>query len=820
MELALSAQIVYLLSTRETLLSGRRELDVEQLFLGLLKAAGFQRETIADIIREAGCQENAAGDVQSDFSQLGKVYEAAGIDPEKTARELQSEMGLGVTLDPTMVIHRTGACKRIFYTAEQKAEWLSLAVVTPLLLLWAILKEGNNLPVLFLRERGCNVLKFMKHCEVQADRGKVEDLSPGMAFPRGSMFEGERTASGGGTPLLDRLGRDLTALAASGKLPSVIGMEDEMRQVLRALIRQDKNGVLLLGEPGVGKTAVAEGLAQLLAAGRLPDPLKSLSNRRIIELSTTNLVANTMCRGEFEQRMKDLIRECEENRERIILFIDEIHNLIGAGRASGSPAGASDMLKPALARGSLCLIGATTPAEYGMHIEKDPAIDRRFARVYVNEPSSEKTRRIVEGLRPTIEERYELELPDNVLELVIDMAGQYIPGKKFPDKALDLIHRACARKLVSSNIDLFNGEQVQRGRAAKKKRAKLDRHDVAKIVAEMCRLPVERILHTPGARMAELKRVLGARIFGQDEALRRVCMTLQRSFLGLKARQRPDGVFLFLGPTGTGKTELAKAIAKALHGADSSHFIQFDMSEYESPAQVTRLIGAPPGYVGYEQEGQLTGAVRKMPYSVVLFDEIEKAHPDVFKIFLQVFDEGRLTDSHGRKADFSHTILVMTSNLRLANIEPIPGRGRQFGPTPEEIALSGIGRQSDIEERLRHELSRTFRPEFLNRIDEIVAFQPLSMDVMSRIADRMLSEYGERLLFDHKVRLIVDEPVLQWLARKGYSPQWGARELKRLIERTVIQSVTEYILKHTQTGKSYLICDLNDKDGIRVREVP
>ena len=610
---------------------------------------------------------------------------------------------------------------------------------------------------------------------------------------------------------LERYTTDITRLAELGKLDPVIGREEEIQRVAQILMRKTKNNPVLIGEPGVGKTAVVLGLAQRIVEGNVPDPLK---DRKILQLDIGALLAGSKFRGEFEDRLKAVIEEIKKMQDRAILFIDELHTVVGAGAAEGA-VDAANLLKPALASGELRVIGATTLDEYRERIEKDGALERRFQPVFVKEPSVDETIEILKGLKERFEKHHELRITEDALVAAAKLANRYITGRKLPDKAIDLLDEACSAvriklsempeelKELKKRIDKLTEEgklsaQYNDIESASRIKEELDRlmkeygekrnkwiseagvddvvdeEDVAEVVSKWSGVPVTRLLEDEAKKLLRMEEELKKRVKGQDEAIHVISDAVRRSRAGLSDPNRPIGVFLFLGPTGVGKTHLARQLAWFLFN-DENAILRIDMSEYMEKHAVSRLIGAPPGYIGFERGGQLTEAVRRRPYQVILFDEIEKAHPDVFNIMLQIFDAGRLTDAQGHIVDFKNTIIIMTSNIA------------------SSLLLDGKYSEDQKRELLEAELKRYFRPEFLNRITEIVVFKPLGMNEIKEIVDLEL-ETVRKALSEKNIELEVDEKAREFLAREGYSEEFGARPLKRIIERLVANELSRMII--------------------------
>ncbi|MDY2628066.1 MAG: ATP-dependent Clp protease ATP-binding subunit [Lachnospiraceae bacterium] len=642
------------------------------------------------------------------------------------------------------------------------------------------------------------------------------------------------------TPTLDSYSRDLTAMAREGKLDPVIGRENEISRVIQILSRRTKNNPCLIGEPGVGKTAVAEGLAAAIAAGDIPDTVK---NKRVLTLDISGMVAGSKYRGEFEERIKNVLEEVREDGN-VLLFIDEIHTIIGAGGAEGA-IDASNIMKPSLARGELQLIGATTIDEYRKYIEKDAALERRFQPVQVEEPSEEETFEILKGLRHRYEEHHKVSITDDALQAAVKLSARYINDRFLPDKAIDLIDEASSRirlgayvappelERLEAEIEELNlekekaiqteayekaGEIKQKQnelrsrqealRTAWEKEKKesslvVGANDIAEVVSQWTKIPVRKLEETEAERLMNLEKILHERVISQEKAVSAVARAIRRGRVGLKDPNRPIGSFLFLGPTGVGKTELSKALAQALFGTENA-LIRVDMSEYMEKHSVSKLVGSPPGYVGYEEGGQLSEKVRRHPYSVSLFDEIEKAHPDVFNTLLQVLDDGHITDSQGRKIDFKNTVIIMTSNAGATRIvEP-----KQLGFI---TAVSEEETYDNMKQNVMEEVNRLFKPEFLNRIDETIVFHALNKDAVSRIMDLMLENINRRTKEQMNLTIQVDDAARQILMDKGYDHKYGARPLRRTIQNELEDMLAEEIL--TGRVKAGDIVDITAEAG-------
>lgn len=747
----------------------------------------------------------------------GRALHNMGVEPEAVRNEVESIIGRGEPGQAEMV-GLSPRAKRVLELAIDEARLMGHGYVGTEHLLLGLLREGEGVAAQVLDNLG-----------VDLDRARSEVLellggrSPGPSQrPEAPGPAGPRSQRRKGTPTLEQYGRDLTVMASEGKLDPVIGRRDEIARVIQVLSRRTKNNPVLIGDPGVGKTAIVEGLAQQLTRGDVPELLKE---KRVIQLDMGSLVAGTKYRGEFEERLKKLIDETTASGD-VILFIDELHTVVGAGAAEGA-IDAANILKPALARGEMQCVGATTIDEYRKHIEKDAALERRFQPIQVGEPSVEETVEILSGLRDRYEAHHRVKIADEALKAAAVLSDRYITDRFLPDKAIDLIDEAGSKVRLAAQIappDIKKLEEdLERMRAEKEaaiqneefeKAAELRDHEqsirdkieeqrkewqnqrylegamvteneVAEIVASWTGIPVTQLEESEAERLLKLEEILHKRVISQDEAVAAVARAVRRAHAGLKDPKRPVGSFLFLGPTGVGKTELARALAEALFG-DEEAMIRLDMSEYMERHTVSRLIGAPPGYVGYEEAGQLTEKVRRRPYSVVLFDEVEKAHPEVFNILLQVLEDGRLTDGQGRTVDFRNTVLVMTSNVGAAQIH----RDTVLGFRTEEDERDSYERMRD---KVLSELKRTFRPEFLNRVDEVIVFHALGRDHMEKIVELMLLDLKVHLE-PRGIHLSFTDEAKALLVQEGYNPDYGARPLRRVIQRMVEDRLSDEIL--------------------------
>ena len=700
--------------------------------------------------------------------------------------------------------------------AEKEADRLRNEKIGTEHILLAILKSEDTLAIKLLNSMAVNLKKTF------VDTLEALGMDMTQAKRELGALSNPKNKKKSSFPTLEQYSRDLTEAAREDRLDPVVGRNAEVERVMQILCRRMKNNPCLVGEPGVGKTAVVEGLAQMIASGTVPE---ILADKRILSLDLSGMVAGSKYRGEFEERIKRVIAEVRAAGN-VILFVDELHTLIGAGGAEGAM-DASNILKPALSRGEVQMIGATTRTEYRKYIEKDAALERRFQPVYVEEPTREETIAILQGLRSKYEEHHGVTISDDALEAATDYAIRYINDRFLPDKAIDLIDEAASRKklgIFAGNKTAKKAEEtrhnleealetalaegdIEAAQALKKDLDKTDKkiektkynmrekeqeqmlvteEDVADVVSVWTKIPVSKITQTESQRLLKLEEILHKRVVGQNEAVETVAKAIRRGRVGLKDPKRPIGSFLFLGPTGVGKTELSKALAEAMFGNENA-IIRVDMSEYMEKHSVSKMIGSPPGYVGFEEGGQLSEQVRKNPYSVILFDEIEKAHPDVFNVLLQVLDDGRITDSQGRTVDFKNTIIIMTSNA-----------GAQRIVDPKKLGFSNVenaeSEHKDMKNNVMEEIKRMFKPEFLNRIDDIIVFRALSKEDVKGIAALMLKELKNRLAKQMDITLTYGDTVKNFIFEKGYDKKYGARPLKRAIQNNIEDSLAEEIL--------------------------
>ncbi len=771
--------------------------------------------------------------IASGDSAAGEALREYGVTPERIAELAKNLVGSG-DFNITANFDFTPRSKRILEMSMQQARQMGQNYTGTEHMLLALLNERDGVAARILAELLPDPRPMLESIFNQHDSSGA----PGSAH---GSNKGDKT------PILDQYGRDLTAAAKNNELDPVIGRDTEIERIIQILSRRTKNNPILLGEPGVGKSAVVEGLAQKIVQGSVPENLK---NKRLIALDLTGMLAGAKYRGEFEERLKGAINELKKAGN-IILFIDEVHTLVGAGAAEGA-IDAANIIKPMLARGEMQTIGATTLNEYRKYIEKDAALERRFQPVTVNPPSPEEAVQILMGLRDKYEAHHKVIISDEAIKEAVNLSDRYISDRFLPDKAIDLIDEAASRVRINSITvpqDMKELEDKLKALSAEKEEAisqqnyeraasvrdeeKAIKEDmekrrkewndktqtekpvvtaehIAEIVSSWTGIPVKRLTQDEADRLLHLEEVLHKRVIGQDEAVAAVSRAVRRAYAGLKDPKRPIGSFIFLGPTGVGKTELCKALAEALFG-DSSAMVRIDMSEYMEKHTTARLIGAPPGYVGYDEGGQLTEKIRRKPYSVVLLDEIEKAHPDVFNVLLQILEDGRLTDGKGRTVDFKNTVIIMTSNVGAQNIRDKKTLGFSSG-TPQ-----GEKEYEEIKDIMTSELKKTFRPEFLNRIDEIIVFHPLREADIKEIASLMLSQVIKRLE-ERGVYLTVTDAARDLLAKKGFDSVYGARPLRREIQRTVEDRLSEELLAGTIKLSDKVLLDA-EEDKITIKKL-
>ncbi len=759
-----------------------------------------------------------------------KILESAGVTRDAVCERVKALMGENTPINKNAELALTPRSKRILELAAMEARGMGHNYIGTEHILVGIIRDGDGVGANILAGLGVNFNNVYN---------EIASSSAGGFAPKEKPAKHSRGNEK--TPTLDQFGRDLTRLAMENKFDPVIGRDEEISRVIQILSRRTKNNPCLIGEPGVGKTAVAEGLAQKIAAGDVPELLKG---KRLVTMDLSSMVAGAKYRGEFEDRLKKAIEEVK-NAGNVILFIDEIHTIVGAGSAEGA-IDASNILKPSLARGEVQLIGATTLNEYRKYIEKDAALERRFQPVTVGEPSVEETIEILKGLRDKYEAHHSVKIADSAIEAAAKLSERYITDRFLPDKAIDLMDEAASKKrlgaltapdevknleneleevkkekqeaIISQSFEKAAElrdrereieERLKKGKDEWKGNNKsneliISDSDIAEIIGEWTHIPAHKVAEEEGERLKNLESVLHARVVGQNEAVSAVSRAIRRGRAGLSDPKRPTGSFLFLGPTGVGKTELSKALAEAMFGQEDA-MIRVDMSEYMEKHSVSKFVGSPPGYVGYDEGGQLTEKIRRNPYSVILFDEIEKAHPDVFNIMLQLLDDGVLTDAQGRKVDFRNTVIIMTSNLGAKDILNTTTSRMGFGTAPE------ASDNTEIREKVMAKVKEAFKPEFLNRIDEIIVFERLSEENIREIAKIMLSGLEKRLAANDIKATFTDEAIAE-IARAGFDPVYGARPLRRAIQSRIEDMLSEKIIDGSL--KDEVIVDAADGEFI------
>ncbi|EJL39230.1 negative regulator of genetic competence ClpC/MecB [Brevibacillus agri] len=779
------AQKVLALALEEAVRLGHKDIGTEHVLLGLIR----EGEGIA-----------------------AKALQSLGLGLDKIQSEVESLIGRGTEQSGSNYTpNYTPRAKKVIELSMDEARKLGHTYVGTEHILLGLIREGEGIAARIMNNLGVSLNKA---------RQQVLQLLGSSEMMASHQPSGGNPAAN--TPTLDGLARDLTAIARDGGLDPVIGRQKEIERVIQVLSRRTKNNPVLIGEPGVGKTAIAEGLAQKIVNNEIPETLR---DKRVMTLDMGTVVAGTKYRGEFEDRLKKIMDEIRQAGN-IILFIDELHTLIGAGGAEGA-IDASNILKPALARGELQCVGATTLDEYRKYIEKDAALERRFQPIQVDEPTAEDAIRILHGLRDRYEAHHRVKITDEAIEQAVKLSDRYITDRFLPDKAIDLVDEAASKVRLQSftvppNLKELEGrlEEVRKEKDAavqsqefeeaaalrdqeQKLREELDKtkkdwkerqgqlnmevtpEDIATVVASWTGIPVLKLKEEETERLLKMEEILHDRVIGQDEAVKSISRAIRRARAGLKDPKRPIGSFIFLGPTGVGKTELARAVAETLFG-DEDAMIRVDMSEYMEKHSTARLVGAPPGYVGFDEGGQLTEKVRRKPYSVILLDEIEKAHPDVFNILLQVLDDGRLTDSKGRTVDFRNTVVIMTSNVGASMIKKNTTLGFTTNDTEKKY--------QDMKDKVMDELKKSFRPEFLNRIDEVIVFHSLEQEHIEQIVSLMTDELRKRLK-EQSIDFQLTEDAKKLLAKEGFDPAYGARPLRRAIQRHIEDKLSEELLK-------------------------
>jgi ATP-dependent Clp protease ATP-binding subunit ClpC len=785
-----------------------------------------QEEAIRLLHNNIGTEHILLGLVREGEGIAAKALNGLGLGSDKIQKEVENLIGKGQ--ETAQTIHYTPRAKKVIELSMDEARKLGHSYVGTEHILLGLIREGEGVAARVLNNLGVSLNKA---------RQQVLQL---LGSNESGGHQGGASVSAN-TPTLDSLARDLTAIAREGSLDPVIGRSKEIQRVIEVLSRRTKNNPVLIGEPGVGKTAIAEGLAQQIVNNEIPEILR---DKRVMTLDMGTVVAGTKYRGEFEDRLKKVMDEIRQAGN-IILFIDELHTLIGAGGAEGA-IDASNILKPSLARGELQCIGATTLDEYRKYIEKDAALERRFQPIRVDEPTAAESVQILEGLRDRYEAHHRVSITDEAIQAAVKLSDRYISDRFLPDKAIDLIDEAGSKvrlrsyttppnlkelevKLEEVRKEKDSAVQSQEFEKAaslrdteqrlreqleetkktwKEKQGKENNEvtveDIASVVSSWTGVPVSKLAETETAKLLNLEEILHSRIIGQEEAVKAVSKAVRRARAGLKDPKRPIGSFVFLGPTGVGKTELARALAEAMFG-DEDAMIRIDMSEYMEKHSTSRLVGSPPGYVGYEEGGQLTEKVRRKPYSVILLDEIEKAHPDVFNILLQVLEDGRLTDSKGRTVDFRNTVLIMTSNVGAESLK----RNKYVGFNIQD----GEQDYKDMKSKVMEELKKAFRPEFLNRIDEIIVFHALERKHLNEIVT-LLSDQLIKRLNEQDISIELTEAAKEKISQEGYDPEYGARPLRRAIQKHIEDRLSEELLKGTLLTGQHAIIDVDNGEFI------
>ncbi len=812
---------------REAAMSHSVQIGTEHLLLGLIQAQG-----------STSCKVLESLDVTAD--RIREIN--AAMEPEEPPIEIVRPQEV-LSADVQDVLRRA-----VQKAAESKDNYISTEH-----LLLSLIETPNCRAVRILKQMGLTDTRIREQLRTALESGvnpvqQEQQAPPPPEFSEvaqgGRRQPGARNNNKKESPLMDQLATDLTAKAAAGKLDPVIGRKNEIERVIQILARRTKNNPALIGEPGVGKTAIVEGLAQAVVDGNVP---AQLLNKRVLQLDVGSLVAGTMYRGQFEERLKRIIDELKVTQA--ILFIDEIHMLVGAG-SGGSAVDAANILKPALSRGEIQVIGATTTEEYRKNIEKDPALERRFQSVSVGEPSVEETIEILRGIRGKYEDHHQLVITDDAIEAAANLSKRYISERFLPDKAIDLIDEAASRvRMYKSPRAAQSNEMIKELRSVWKEemmaseqddnqklkslqqretllKQQIDSinnnwdrlnsprvtvEDVAEVVSMWTGIPAGQMNTSESERLLKMEEEMRKSIIGQDEAITAISQSIRRSRSGLKDPRRPIGSFLFLGPTGVGKTELTKTLAKFLFGSEDS-LLQFDMSEFMERHTASRLTGAPPGYVGYDDAGQLTEAIRRKPYSIVVFDEIDKANPEIHNMLLQIMEEGHLTDSRGKKVDFRNAIIVMTSNIGAEVIRKQGNFGFDLIANEDNSEAAGY---EDMRKKLMDRLKKAFRPEFLNRLDNVVVFRALNMDDMQRITELEFNKVGE-LLEERNIKLQITETALEKLTRDGYDPDMGARPIRRVIQEKVENPLSEALLAHKFNDGDTILFSLDKNDELKM----
>lgn len=782
-----------------------------------------------------GSEHVLIGLLREEGGVAGRVLRELGLDAVRVQAMVERLSGGPGTRTPFTKIELSPSTKRVLELAVEEARRMGQHYISTEHLLLGLARQNEGLAIDVLRKFGISAEQIRRQTRRMLRESPVATSETSSSTPPRRSAKKEKSK----TPMVDQLATDLTALAEENKLDPVIGRSMEIERVIQILARRTKNNPALIGEPGVGKTAIIEGLAQRIVDGRVPD---ILHNKRVLQLDVGSLVAGTMYRGQFEERLKRVIEELKSSDA--ILFIDEVHMLVGAGSA-GSSVDAANILKPALARGELQTIGATTLEEYRKYIESDAALERRFQPIHVDEPTPEESIEILHGIKGAYEKHHNLFITEEAIDAAVHLSTRYVTDRFLPDKAIDLIDESASRVRmyrVPQPADIREAydqlreirterilaeddgrtedvlhlnereEEIQRqldqlraGSAEQEKSVSVTAEDIAEVLSMWTGIPIYQFTQEESARLLEMETDLRKSIVGQGEAIEAIAKAVRRARAGLKDPQRPIGSFIFLGPTGVGKTELTKALAKFLFGSEEA-LVQLDMSEFMERHNVARLVGSPPGYVGYEDAGQLTEAVRRRPYSIIVFDEIEKAHPETFNILLQIMEEGHLSDAKGQKINFRNTIIIMTSNVGADTIRRGPNLGFAF---QRDDAVVSQEQHKEMRKTLMDELKRKFRPEFINRVDSIIVFRQLSKEDIRKIVDIILEEVNQRLV-EHELSITATDAARDWLGEHGYDAEFGARPLRRLVQTEVEDRLSDAVLAGRFSADDVVTIDIEE----------
>lgn len=788
-----------------------------------------------------GSEHVLIGLLREEGGVAGRVLRELGLDAARVQAMVERLSGGPGTRTPFTKIELSPSTKRVLELAVEEARRMGQHYISTEHLLLGLARQNEGLAIDVLRKFGISAEQIRRQTRRMLKESPVATTESSTPSRRSSKKEKSKT------PMVDQLATDLTAMAEEGKLDPVIGRNMEIERVIQILARRTKNNPALIGQPGVGKTAIVEGLAQRIIDGRVPEVLH---NKRVLQLDVGSLVAGTMYRGQFEERLKRVIEELKSSDS--ILFIDEVHMLVGAGSA-GSSVDAANILKPALARGELQTIGATTLEEYRKYIESDAALERRFQPIHVDEPSPEEAIQILQGIKGAYEKHHNLFITQESIEAAVNLSTRYVTDRYLPDKAIDLIDESASRvrmyrapqpadireaydtlrEIREERLEAVEDgrselaeelslreEEVQRqldqmrvGEASDENAISVTAEDIAEVLSMWTGIPIYQFTQEESERLLKMETELSNFIVGQEEAIQAISKAVRRARAGLKDPNRPIGSFIFLGPTGVGKTELTKALATFLFGSEDA-LVQLDMSEFMERHNVARLVGSPPGYVGYEDAGQLTEAVRRRPYSIVVFDEIEKAHPEAFNILLQIMEEGHLSDAKGQKVNFRNAIIILTSNVGADTIRRGPNLGFAF---QRDEAAEAEDAYKDMRKKLMDELKRQFRPEFINRVDSIIVFRQLSKADIREIVDIILREVNERLV-EHELVLEATDSAKDWLGEHGYDAEFGARPLRRLVQTEVEDRLSDAVLGGRFASGQTITIDVNEDDEIYLRE--